>query len=218
MTKLILAAIVLATPGALAAQTPADSPLPTVVVRSYKHGLTAGQFATVRDLVGGILGQAGIGTSWRECWPDSPAPARVPPDCDRPLQHGEVILRLVVAGRSHSIDDQSALGFALVDSQQGSGSVATVYMDRVVALARDGRSDTTDVLARAIAHEIGHLLIGTNRHSSRGLMRAVWSPAELRRGLAGDWRFSEEEAQMMRCAARSRSIRATAEMLMADGR
>jgi len=201
--KLILAAISLATPAALAAQTLADPPLPTVIVRSYRHGLTAGQFATVRDLVGGILAQAGIGMSWRRCWSDSPAAAQTPPECDRPLQRGEVIVRLEVAGEAHSIADHTALGFALVDSPHEGGSVATVYTDRVAALARHGGSDDTALLARAVAHEIGHLLIGTNRHSTCGLMRAVWSPTELRRGRADDWRFSEEEA---------------AEMLMAVGR
>jgi hypothetical protein len=30
------------------------------------------------------------------------------------------------------------------------------------------------ILGHAVAHEIGHLLMGTNSHSSRGLMRGNW--------------------------------------------
>jgi hypothetical protein len=35
-------------------------------------------------------------------------------------------------------------------------------------------------LGRALAHEIGHYLLGTSRHTARGLMRAHFSPLELR--------------------------------------
>jgi hypothetical protein len=34
-------------------------------------------------------------------------------------------------------------------------------------------------LGRALAHEIGHYLLGTSRHTARGLMRADFSPLEL---------------------------------------
>ena len=54
------------------------------------------------------------------------------------------------------------------------------------------------VLGRAIAHELGHLLIGTPRHSSRGLMRALWSQEELRGDRAADWRFSADESALMK--------------------
>src|SRR6185503_14952467 len=59
--------------------------------------------------------------------------------------------------------------------------IAKVYPDRVASLARGAGADPADLLARAIAHEIGHLLMGNSRHSARGLMRAVWSREELRR-------------------------------------
>ena len=35
-------------------------------------------------------------------------------------------------------------------------------------------------LGRALAHEIGHYLLGTSRHTARGLMRPHFSPLELR--------------------------------------
>jgi hypothetical protein len=34
-------------------------------------------------------------------------------------------------------------------------------------------------LGRALAHEVGHYLLGANVHTATGLMRAEWSPAEL---------------------------------------
>ena len=97
------------------------------------------------------------------------------------------------------------------------GLVATVYVDRVNAVAYVGGVDSAILLARAIAHEIGHLLMGTTQHASNGLMRAVWSQAELRRQMAADWQFSKAEAQAMRRALRNGHVGGTTETVIADG-
>ena len=44
-----------------------------------------------------------------------------------------------------------------------------------------------------IAHEIGHLLLGTTRHARYGVMRALWLTTELRRDQPLDWMFSGRE-------------------------
>ena len=86
-----------------------------------------------------------------------------------------------------------SLGFVLVDVNERRGSLATVYSDRGAALSRRAGVDAAELLGRAIAHEIGHLLLGTDRHGSRGLMRASWSGADLRRNLATDWLLLNKE-------------------------
>lgn len=78
--------------------------------------------------------------------------------------------------------------------------LATVYADLVTGVARGAGIDARELLGRAIAHEIGHLLLGTNQHASAGLMRAVWSRVELRRDKATDWHFLDSEAGSMRAA------------------
>jgi len=54
------------------------------------------------------------------------------------------------------------------------------------------------LLGRAVAHEIGHLLMGTNQHSASGIMRARWSRCDLRRGQPDQWRFMRAEMMAMR--------------------
>jgi hypothetical protein len=49
-----------------------------------------------------------------------------------------------------------------------------------------------------VAHEIGHLLLGTSKHSKEGLMRALWSHDELRGAKPTHWGFSAAEAARMR--------------------
>jgi hypothetical protein len=71
--------------------------------------------------------------------------------------------------------------------QKGTGVLATVYVDRVLDLARHLDIDHRTLLGRTIAHEIGHLLLATNTHGTSGLMREVWSPEELLASRSDDW-------------------------------
>jgi hypothetical protein len=73
------------------------------------------------------------------------------------------------------------------------GTLATVFTDRIAWLAALSRAKYTDLLGRAVAHEIGHLLIGTNEHSASGLMRAIWTAAELTRNDRDDWLFTTDD-------------------------
>ena len=79
----------------------------------------------------------------------------------------------------------------------GRGTLSTVYVTRVEAMARAAGATADVLLGRVIAHELGHLLIGTARHSSTGLMRAEWSVTELRRRRDDDWRFTPTDVSAM---------------------
>jgi len=65
-------------------------------------------------------------------------------------------------------------------------------------MARDAGIDSAELLGRTMAHEVGHLLLGTNQHGPHGLMRASWSGADLRRNRATQWLFDGQEAEAMR--------------------
>ena len=49
-----------------------------------------------------------------------------------------------------------------------------------------------------MAHELGHLLLGSNAHSSTGIMRAHWQGEELHRLSRGSLEFTSEQADHMR--------------------
>ena len=90
------------------------------------------------------------------------------------------------------------LGDAFVDTSARSAVLATIYVDRVASLAGAADLATHVVLGYAIAHELGHLLLGSNIHSARGLMRAVWRENELRRGEKADWSFMPQDVAAIR--------------------
>jgi hypothetical protein len=92
---------------------------------------------------------------------------------------------------------RTMLGFAIVPPT-GTGVLATIFMDRVRAAAGRTAIDASVLLGRAIAHEVGHLLLATSGHTDRGLMREVWTDAELAGDRADDWRFAPAERQRLR--------------------
>jgi hypothetical protein len=152
-----------------------------------------------------ILAEAGLAPEWIACAPAPPAADR----CAVPLGSAEVAVRVIPASPPSASPARGKLplGYALVDPQTKSGTLATVYVDRVRWLADASESDVAALLGRAIAHEIGHLLLGTNRHAPLGLMRAVWSRDAVRGGRAAEWRFQAGEARQMRSAVVARRAR-----------
>jgi len=49
-----------------------------------------------------------------------------------------------------------------------------------------------------MAHEIAHLLLGTNSHAAEGIMRAQWQRDELLSVSKGELLFTPRESQVMR--------------------
>ena len=82
------------------------------------------------------------------------------------------------------------------------GVLATIYVDRVERMAGLSEANTASLLGRAIAHELGHLLLATNAHSSSGLMRAYWSPRDIRGNQIADWVLTRKDAEAIRTRLR----------------
>jgi len=60
--------------------------------------------------------------------------------------------------------------------------------------------DEGELLGRAMAHEVGHLLLGTREHAAAGLMRGKWTSRELKTNRGADWQLSRGEAASLRQA------------------
>jgi hypothetical protein len=58
------------------------------------------------------------------------------------------------------------------------------------------------ILGCAIAHELGHLLLGTNSHSGKGIMQRQWESNQFRQLMTGSLLFTTAQAQLMRAGAR----------------
>ena len=146
-----------------------------------------------------ILQQAEVTTRWVDCSNAGTPPA---PDCGSPVGPGELLMR-ITPGPPTPAGTQQQLGYSLITpasacGDPGIGVLATVFSDRIIWLADLAGERPSLLMGRAIAHEIGHLLLGTNEHSSAGLMRAVWTPADVWRHRREDWIFSAADAARLR--------------------
>ena len=174
-----------------------------VVVRVYDNtGATDAERRPSLSIAASIVSAASVELHWKSC----------PRACDTPLAPGELAIRII---RSGAVDDGSRrampLGDAMLNSQTGRGVLATIYIDRVNWMAEQTGVDARALLGRAIAHELGHLLMATGAHGANGLMRPVWSPSEIRRHQVDDWVFRPREiaAIKARTMASLRAPRAT---------
>jgi hypothetical protein len=182
-----------------------------VVIRSYNYGqVPPDELARARATADHIFQQAGISLQWVDCWvPDRPSSivdrrsssVDRPASCVDPLHDGsEFVLRLMPADPPTAPTSlrNVAMGSSLVDHDSGIGALITVDPERVLNIARGAACDSSTLLGRAIAHEIGHLLLGHSRHSRSGLMRAIWSQDEIRGIHPAGWQFSASEGAQMR--------------------
>ena len=118
--------------------------------------------------------------------------------CDDEVTPAELLVRITSA--PSSIDPLS-MGFSYIDVVDQRGTLATVFADRVHALATSAAADEGELLGRAIAHEVAHLLLGTKDHAKSGLMRGRWTSIELARNHPSDWQFSADDNVRLRRAA-----------------
>jgi hypothetical protein len=196
----VLVGFCVLTPGAAAGAAPLDAvPAieagegnPATVTDTQRGQLAAPEFVTVRvysprevtadairaalDVAGRAFVRASVGITWKICGPA---------ECETAPSPAELVVRFVSSqGRR---GDFRCLGEALIDTEKRAGVLATVYLDRVLQLARSLRIDDRILLGWTIGHEIGHLLLATSTHGGSGLMREVWSRKELRLGREDDW-------------------------------
>jgi hypothetical protein len=152
----------------------------TVTVRVYDlYGLAPAQRHEALVVAADTLAEAGVEVNWVECY--SP----LPPACNAVLAPGEMVLRL--DDREHR--SGHVLGTAIVQ-RGGPNVLATVFTPSVWDRSFKYGVRLSTIVGRVAAHEIGHLLLGTNSHSPIGLMRAGW---DIRRAEPGDWRFSSRD-------------------------
>jgi hypothetical protein len=194
-------AVTSAAPAAAATKTEA-----TVELRTYDYaGVPHDLLAPARKEAEQIFKGAGIAVRWIDCGVPG---KRDGAPCTEPLAPGrDLMLRLVDRTPSTAADAARviALGESMVDREERGGVLMTVDLFPIRVVAERSASGVAVLLGRAIAHEIGHLLLGSASHPRSGLMRALWSTDELRGLKPTNWGFSSREAAQMRQTIRGRS-------------
>ena len=125
--------------------------------------------------------------------------------------HGPAVIFYAAIGTRIAGVRPDVFGTALPFRQNG--LQLFIAYDRVQALSGLTRIPVHSVLAAALTHEIGHLLLRSREHSLSGIMRPEWGGKELKEVSCGLLRFTpEQRLQMQRFvleAARQNESRAS---------
>ncbi len=172
---------------------------PGIVVQVYNWAAVSPQsLAAAEHEAARIFRGAGIAVSWLSC-PLTNAEAQGNPICIEPCPPSRFAVRIIPeVPRDRA---STSLGVALSE-----GAIyATIFYPRVDEYARQGIATRPQILGHALAHEIGHLLLGPVPHTRFGIMKGAWTGEDLRSMTMGALLFSPQQSAVIRQAAMRRT-------------
>ncbi|PYT70596.1 MAG: hypothetical protein DMG39_15720 [Acidobacteria bacterium] len=140
-----------------------------------------------------IFYRAGIAVHWLNC--KVPAPTEeISRRCREVVFPEHLHLRIV--RKSVGLKGE-AMGISF-QTDDGSGCYADLFYEPMEDLQKSDGADLASLLGHVAAHEIGHLLLGTNSHAAAGIMQAHWTSQELTDAAVNRMVFLKEESQRMK--------------------
>jgi hypothetical protein len=176
---------------------PGDKSQITICV--YDHSrLKAGTLAQAEKEANKIFRQAGVETEWRDL-PTSEVEADGKTNVLEQLGPTGFVLKIVPKSMTqHLRIRDAALGYSIPCTEDGSACIANILYHRVQDLAQSENVSLSQTLGLAIAHEIGHLLLRSNAHSTAGVMQPRWRGKDLQQASKGLLLFTSEQAGFIR--------------------
>jgi len=181
-----------------------EAPRRPIVVRVYNTArVSSDTLRAAETNAEYVFSRAGVRTQWIDCSATTGPPV-VSNICHQPLSSAEVVVRLIRkadAPKTHF--DGEVLGFAsAVGSERG--AYTTVFCDAVAA-AESSESGLRLSLGHAIAHELGHLFLRSNEHSTTGVMRATWGQHDRLLAASNRVLFLPDQKKRIQAEVRSRT-------------
>jgi len=157
---------------------------PTIVVSVFDQAGVSPEILThAKDHVTRIYDEVGVTVRWND---------EAAKDAT-----GRFVIRLMIR---RIASRPRMMGNALGDSR-GTEGTAFVYRDRVLDVARARNLDVGVMLAYAMAHEMGHLLLPYPSHAVTGIMHTDWDGADFAQMSADTLRFTPGQASAIRVRA-----------------
>lgn len=133
---------------------------------------------------GRLFEAAGIEIQWVNCAQTN--------ECGHVLGPKEFVLHIVPEGKTRS---DTVFGEAFL-GEDGRGQYSDVFFDRLRQAQED--VNLALLLGAVAAHELGHLLLGTNSHSRIGIMEPRWQQGSVEKIGKGMLLFTQAQGELMR--------------------
>ncbi len=134
--------------------------------------------------MGGMFARAGVRITWVNGKPRSSGADGAP-----------VVVHVRFVRQSMDAHSAGALAYA-TPFARGVNTI-TVLRDRIRAIA-DGPAREPHILTHVLAHEIGHVLQGTDRHAESGVMKACWDREDFQAMERNSLEFTLTDVELMR--------------------
>ena len=168
---------------------------PQLVVCVYNDaGIPAPVIERAQREVAKIFRSAGLPIEWSSAatTAESPAWRLTPASPVRPT------LAMRIVPRSRNLSGE-VFGIAFL-GPDGFGQQADVFYDNVASLSKHAVRNSGLILGAVMAHELGHLVLGSNSHAASGLMKAHWDSEELKKMSMGQLRFEPTQAVQLQAS------------------
>jgi hypothetical protein len=174
----------------------ATVPEPRLELSVYNHAkVESSVWNAAAEIVISVFQRVGTSLLWSNC----PGP-----ECPESFGPNSLVVKV---NRRENMPPMKwpngACGVALASAD--SGFYAFIDYDCVVACGSP--AGTGSVLGHAMAHEIGHLLLGERSHTAAGLMKKRWGVAEQTLMQQRRLGFQPQEADRILSALRRRLVR-----------
>jgi hypothetical protein len=111
-------------------------------------------------------------------------------------QGPEIVLRAAILNQAPPSRSIDSFGSAL--PKKKGGLQLFVYYDRVMGLSRHAEFPVHMILAGALTHEIGHMLLASSEHSVAGIMKGEWGLRDVQELGQGLLHFTPQQKRQMR--------------------
>jgi predicted aspartyl protease len=163
----------------------------TVRVFNYAH-VSPQTFSSAARNANHILAAAGLQVAWLDCLQEAQT-VQSKTLCEMGWSPELPALRLMSGQVTKQFQDLE-FGFATVPV------LVTVSYEHIAnrALRDNSPSEESTLLGCVIAHELGHLFLGSDSHSSVGIMQPHWGRDQFHQAETSNLRFTTEQAVQLR--------------------
>jgi hypothetical protein len=170
---------------------------PTITIRLFNHAhLPERLLNETKDQTDLIYRKAGLEIVWADCPVGEEDPSRYPA-CTEVWDKTHLFMRIFgIAPKGTTVEKS---GESLLSAR-----IANIYEDRVQLQAQRLNVSLSRILAHAVAHEVGHLLLGSNSHAPTGIMVAKWSYQDVITVCQFGLSFTAQQSEFIRTEVRRR--------------
>jgi hypothetical protein len=166
-------------------------------------GVPATEWQTAQLFADKILRTAGVSVTWVRCLWNPRTGNTDCPATETPNQINLVVLSEQSTRRL--LDHANAFGMALETPNGSFASRGYIFYGRIQnKCAEQHDINEASLLGAVVVHEIGHLLLGPNSHSSSGIMKPAFDRNNTPKANLSVLQFDRRQSEALRVAVTSR--------------